>query len=127
MKVMKEVFGNIIWLIFGGFTAAIGTIGGGLATCATIIGIPWGLKQISLGVDMALPFGKRVETDEGGGALQTILNVIWFVCVGWALVLNHLLFGALLTITIVGIPFANQHWKLIKLSAFPFGKRFVPN
>ena len=119
---MMTFLGNIIWLIFGGFTAAFGTITAGLATCATIIGLPLGLKQISVGWAMAVPFGKEVKCDEEVSTLQTLLNIIWFVLFGWVLVLNHLLFGLLLTITIVGIPFAQQHWKLLKLSAFPFGK-----
>ncbi len=116
------LLGNIIWLIFGGFTAAFGTISAGIATCATIIGIPIGLKQISVGWSMAIPFGKEVKTQSDVSTLQTLLNIIWFVLFGWVLVLNHLLFGLLLTVTIVGIPFAKQHWKLLKLSAFPFGK-----
>lgn len=119
---MGTLLGNIIWLIFGGFTAALGTISAGIATCATIIGIPLGLKQISVGWSMVAPFGKTVKCEENVTTLQTILNIIWFVLFGWILVLNHILFGALLAITVVGIPFANQHWKLLKLSAFPFGK-----
>ncbi len=119
---MSKAIGNIIWLIFGGLTAAIGTMTAGIATCATLIGIPLGLKQISVGASMLLPFGREVQCEAEVSTLQTLLNIIWFVCFGWALVLNHLFFGAILTITIVGIPFANQHWKLLKLSAFPFGK-----
>ena len=119
---MGKLIGNIIWLIFGGFTAALGCITAGLATCATIIGIPIGLKQISLGASMALPFGKEVKSHGKVSTLQTILNIVWFILFGWILVLNHLLFGLLLTITVVGIPFAKQHWKLLRLSAFPFGK-----
>jgi uncharacterized membrane protein YccF (DUF307 family) len=119
---MGSLLGNIIWLIFGGFTAALGTITAGIATCATIIGIPMGLKQISVGWSMAFPFGKEVKCAEEVSALQTVLNIIWFVLFGWILLLNHILFGLLLTITIIGIPFAKQHWKLLKLSCFPFGK-----
>lgn len=118
------LIGNILWLIFGGFTAAFGTISAGIATCATIIGLPLGLKQISVGAAMTLPFGREVKAREEVSTLETILNIVWFVCFGWVLVLNHLLFGLLLTLSIVGIPFANQHWKLLRLSAFPFGKTF---
>ena len=121
---MGSLLGNIIWLVFGGFTAAAGMITAGLATCVTIIGIPLGLKQMSVGVAMAVPFGREVKVDQEVSTMQTLLNAIWFVLVGWALVLNHLLFGLLLTITVVGLPFAHQHWKLLKLSAFPFGKGF---
>ena len=121
---MANLIGNIIWLLFGGFTAALGTITAGVATCATFIGIPLGLKQISVGAGMALPFGREVRTASEVTTLQTLLNIIWFFVFGWVLVLNHLFFGILLTLTVVGIPFANQHWKLLKLSAFPFGKTF---
>ena len=119
---MGSLFGNIIWLIFGGFTAAFGMITAGIATCLTIIGIPFGLKQLSVGWAMAVPFGKQVKQADEVSGLQTLLNIIWFVVFGWILVLNHLLFGLLLAITVIGIPFAKQHWKLSKLSAFPFGK-----
>lgn len=122
--IMTKTLGNIIWLLFGGLTAALGTISAGVATCATIIGLPLGLKQISVGASMAIPFGREIRQAEDVSALQSILNLVWFVCFGWALVLNHVVFGLLLTLTVVGIPFANQHWKLMKLSAFPFGKTF---
>ena len=123
---MRNTLGNIIWLLFGGFAAAVGTIGAGLATCSTIIGIPIGLKQISVGAGMAIPFGREVKEAQEVSTLQTLLNIIWFLVFGWILVLNHVFFGVLLTLSIVGIPFANQHWKLLKLSAFPFGKTFEP-
>lgn len=123
---MGSLIGNIVWLIFGGFTAAAGMVTAGLATCATIIGIPLGLKQIGVGVAMGLPFGREVREAKDVTTLQTVLNIVWFVLFGWLLVLNHLLFGVLLTLTVVGIPFAKQHWKLLKLSAFPFGKTFEP-
>lgn len=121
---MTQFIGNIIWLVFGGFTAALGTMSAGIATCTTIIGIPFGLKQISVGAAMTLPFGREVRTEPELSVWQVLANAVWFVSFGWALVLNHLVFGILLTLTVVGIPFAKQHWKLLELSAFPFGKSF---
>ena len=38
------------------------------------------------------------------------------------LAVNHLVFAAILAITIVGLPFARQHIKLIPLSLLPFGR-----
>jgi len=76
---------------------------------------------------MFLPFGKSiVEDPDAGSTLNAILNVIWIVGWGWALALNHLVFAALLAITIVGLPFAKQHLKLMMLSLFPFGRRMLP-
>ena len=49
--------GNIIWLIFGGFIAALGYIIGGLALCVTIVGIPFAL-------DLGDPTAPAVQADD---------------------------------------------------------------
>lgn len=118
------LLGNLVWLVFGGFTAALGTVVGGLALCLTIIGIPFGIATIKLGLSMFLPFGKDIVAEpDADSTLNMVLNVIWIVVWGWALALNHLFFAAILAITIIGIPFAQQHLKLMKLSLLPFGRR----
>jgi uncharacterized membrane protein YccF (DUF307 family) len=61
-------------------------------------------------------------TPESGGCLQTVFNVGWAVFFGWEIALSHLIHGLLLAITIIGIPFAMQHFKLAPLALFPFGK-----
>ena len=115
--------GNIIWLIFGGFFAALGYIVGGLLTCLTIIGIPFGLQSIKLGWASMTPFGKSLVTDpKSGTGLYIIFNILWLVLFGWEIALLHLGSAALLAITIIGIPFALQHIKLIPLALFPFGQ-----
>lgn len=116
-----SLIGNIIWLIFGGFLAGLGYILGGLLLCLTIIGIPFGLKSIRLGVATMMPFGKEVvETGSDGGCLQLIFTIIWVVLFGWEIAVAHLLGGLFLAITIIGIPFAKQHFKLIPVALFPF-------
>jgi uncharacterized membrane protein YccF (DUF307 family) len=118
--------GNIIWLIFGGFFAGLGYIIGGLAMCITIIGIPFGVQQIRLGFATMTPFGKKVEVDESANTgLNIILNAIWCVFFGWEIAINHLVFGILFYVTIVGIPFGQQHFKLIPMALFPFGRKLV--
>lgn len=113
--------GNLIWLIFGGFVAGLGYILGGLVLCLTIIGIPFGLRVISLGVATLAPFGKEVVYREcGDGCLPLLFNIIWIVLFGWEIALAHLIGAGLLAITIVGIPFAKQHFKLIPISFAPF-------
>jgi uncharacterized membrane protein YccF (DUF307 family) len=116
-----SVIGNIIWLIFGGFIAAIGYILGGLLLCITIIGIPFGTRSIKLGVASLAPFGKEVvDAESRGGCLQLVFSALWIVLFGWEIALAHLTGGLLLAITIVGIPFAKQHFKLIPVALFPF-------
>jgi uncharacterized membrane protein YccF (DUF307 family) len=50
------------------------------------------------------------------------MNLIWIFCGGFWIALTHLFFGILLCITIVGIPFGRQHFKLMNLAFTPFGK-----
>ncbi len=115
-----SLIGNIIWLIFGGLVTGIEYILSGLLLCLTIIGIPFGLRSIKLGITMFAPFGKQVVEAEYKGPLKLIFDAIWIILFGWEIALTHLFFALLLAITIVGLPFAKQHLKLIPLALFPF-------
>jgi uncharacterized membrane protein YccF (DUF307 family) len=120
-----SLLGNIIWLVFGGFLTGLGYILGGILLCITIIGIPFGLQAIKLGGATMTPFGRKiVENNNPNSVLNIILNVLWMVFVGWEIALVHLLHAVLLAITIIGLPFAKQHIKLIALALFPFGRDF---
>ena len=115
--------GNIIWLVFGGFFAAAGYILAGLATCLTIVGIPFGIQSIKLGWASLAPFGKQLEMDPvSSSPLYLLFNIAWLLLFGWEIAMIHLTSAAILAITIVGLPFAVQHLKLIPLALFPFGQ-----
>ena len=115
--------GNIIWLIFGGFIAGLGYIIGGLLLCLTIIGIPFGVQSIKLGLATFAPFGKEiVEVENANSCLRVAFNLIWLVLFGWEIAIAHAVSALFLAITIVGIPFAVQHVKLIPLALMPFGR-----
>lgn len=118
-----SILGNIVWLIFGGFFSGMGYILGGLLTCLTIIGIPFGVQSIKLGAATLTPFGKEITIRENsGGILETTFNILWAILFGWEIALAHLTSAIILAITIIGLPFARQHIKLIPLAIFPFGK-----
>ncbi|XFA72736.1 YccF domain-containing protein [Thermosynechococcaceae cyanobacterium Okahandja] len=118
-----SLLGNLIWLIFGGLFTGIGYMIGGLSLCLTIIGIPFGLKAIQLGWSTLLPFGKEiVERPDANSTLTMIFNILWLLIIGWGIALNHLIWGAILAITIIGLPFARQHFKLMILGLLPFGR-----
>jgi uncharacterized membrane protein YccF (DUF307 family) len=120
-----SLLGNIIWLLFGGFVSGLGYIVGGLGICLTIIGIPFGLQAIKLGIATLTPFGKKVvELDNADSPLRLIFNVIWIVLFGWEIALLHLVHGLILAITIIGLPFAKQHFKLLIMALLPFGRDF---
>ncbi|HMK17142.1 MAG TPA: YccF domain-containing protein [Chitinophagaceae bacterium] len=121
-----NLFGNIIWLIFGGLFAALGYLIGGVLLCLTIIGIPWGLQCFKLAGLVLLPFGKNVISDGGStGCLSVLYNVIWILAGGWYTAVIHIFMGIILFITIIGIPWGRQHFKLVEISLMPFGKRIV--
>ena len=121
-----NLLGNLIWLVFGGFLAAIGYIVGGFVLCLTIVGIPWGLQCFKLASVVLWPFGKTIVPKKGGeGCLSLLCNIIWLLCGGLYTALIHLVFAAIFYITIIGIPFGRQHLKLMELSLLPFSRNVI--
>ena len=121
-----NTIGNLIWLLFGGLISAIGYVVGGFALCVTIIGIPFGFQCFKLAAFVLWPFGRRVVgTAASDGCLTLILNIIWLLTGGIWIAITHIVFGLLLFISIIGIPFARQHFKLVEISLMPFGKTII--
>lgn len=113
---------NLVWLLFGGLVVALAYFLGGLLLCITIIGIPFGLQCFKL-VGLALaPFGHEVrEKEPPGGVVAVIMNIIWILLPGLELAVFHLVMAVLLAITIIGLPLAAQHLKMVRLALLPFG------
>jgi uncharacterized membrane protein YccF (DUF307 family) len=59
--------------------------------------------------------------------VRTILNIIWFVLAGLWLALAYGIAGLILCITIIGIPFGVQSFKLAGYALWPFGRVLVPS
>ena len=114
-----RMLGNIFWIIFGGILSALGWIAAGCLWCITIVGIPIGKQCFKLCSISLNPFGKEVEY--GGGAVSFIVNILWIIFSGIELAITNLALGAILCVTIVGIPFGMQFFKIAKLSLMPFG------
>lgn len=57
--------------------------------------------------------------------MQLLLNVIWLVFGGLWLALGYMLAGVILTITIIGIPFAVASFRIGFYALWPFGRRLV--
>lgn len=121
-----KIIGNFIWLLFGGLVTAIGYFAASIPFFISIIGIPFGVQTLKLGVLCLWPFGSEIKIKKGNtGCLSTAMNVIWFLIGGIWISLTHLLFGILLSITIIGIPFGKQHFKLASLALTPFGREII--
>ena len=118
-----KILGNILWLIFGGILIALIHFIVGLVMCVTIIGIPFGVQLFKLGVYAIWPFGHElVDRPNQPDWLSVIMNLLWILLGWWEISVFHLVFGLLFCITIVGIPFGVQHFKMVIPSIMPFGK-----
>ena len=115
--------GNLIWFIFGGFIGGLSWCLAGCLWCITIVGIPIGTQCFKLAALSFFPFGKEVRY--GGGAGSFLLNILWLIFSGLPLALEHFSFGIVLCVTIIGIPFGLQQFKLAKLALMPFGAEVI--
>lgn len=121
-----RIIGNLLWLVFGGLEAAVGYFTGSLAMACTIIGLPVAFQTFKIGLLCLWPFGAEIEdTDSPDGCIRIPLNVLWIILGGLWAWLMHIMFGVLLFVTVIGIPFARQHFKMARLSLAPFGKRVL--
>lgn len=115
--------GNIFWLLLGGIVIAIIYYVVGLLMCITLIGIPFGVQLFKLGTYSLWPFGHElVDGPNEPGCISVFMNLIWILCGWWEIAILHLLCGLIFCISIVGIPFGLQHFKMAVGSIFPFGK-----
>ena len=119
-----RLIGNILWIIFGGLISALAWIAAGIAWCVTIVGIPIGLQCFKLASISFNPFGKEVIYEDSG-AVSFIVNVLWLLLSGWVLALCNFILGCVLCVTIVGIPFGKQFFKIARLSLRPVGAGVV--
>ncbi len=118
--------GNIVWLIFGGLESAFGYFTASLAIAVTIVGLPWAWQTFKIGLLCLWPFGSEVRRSESpDGCITVPLNILWIIFGGLWSWICHIFFGILLCITIVGIPWGRQHFKMSRLALAPFGKEVV--
>jgi uncharacterized membrane protein YccF (DUF307 family) len=128
-----RTLGNFLWIIAGGLVASFAWVLIGCVAFLSIIGIPWGRACFVMAKLTLAPFGKTVmsrkdltlKSDIGTGIFGTFGNIIWFLTGGWFMALSHALYGAGCCVTIVGIPFGIQHFKLGGMAVSPIGKTIV--
>ncbi len=121
-----SILGNIIWLLFGGIIIAIEYVVGSIILMVTIVGIPFGVQTLKLAGLALWPFGRDTRVhSRASGCLYILMNVLWLICGGVCIAITHVIFGLLLCITIIGIPFGLQHFKLTALALTPFGRDIV--
>ena len=129
-----STIGNIIWILLGGIWMSIGWVIAGAIMFVTIIGIPWGRSCFVIARFTLFPFGheavsRRTVTgreDLGTGIAGVLGNIVWLLLAGWWLALGHVLASVAMCLTVIGIPFGIQHFKLAGISLMPVGQTIVP-
>jgi uncharacterized membrane protein YccF (DUF307 family) len=116
---------NVLWLLLSGLWLALAYILAGIIMCILIITIPFGIAAFRLAGYVLWPFGRTVVPRPTAGAFSIIGNILWFILVGWELVLVHLLLGVVLCLTIIGIPLGVGNFKLAFVAVAPLGKDIV--
>ena len=121
-----KLLGNIIWILFGGFFIALYYFMFGLLLCLTVVGIPFGLQLMKIAGFALWPFGHEVQAGpQDSGCLSVCMNILWIIFGGIEIALTHLGLGVAFCVTIIGIPFGLQHFKMALLALVPFGKIIV--
>jgi uncharacterized membrane protein YccF (DUF307 family) len=121
-----HLLGNLIWLVLGGIIIAVEYFIGSITLMITIVGIPFGLQTLKMASLAIWPFGRDTRVDiRASGCLYILMNIIWLLTGGLWIALTHAVFGLILCITIIGIPFGLQHFKLTAIALSPFGRDIV--
>ena len=110
-----------------GWHTALAWLLAGLVLCITIIGIPFGVQCFKIAGFSLWPFGRSIVARPGVRVLGVVGNVLWFFLAGLWIAIGYVISGFLLAITIIGIPFALQAFKLAGVALLPFGKEIVPS
>jgi len=129
--------GNVIWFVLGGWYTALFWLIGALVFAISIVGIPLTIAALQMASLSAWPFGREVvhvrELDNKGvtagtaitGTIGFIVNVVWACTFGILLFFSYLIAGVLCCLTLIGIPFGLQAFKLAGISLWPVGRRVV--
>ena len=121
---------NIIWLVLCGIWMSIAYAIAGLFCFLfffLVITIPFGIAAFRIAGYVLWPFGRTIERRGSAGVGSLIGNILWIIFLGWELALAHLITGALLCLTIIGIPLGLANFKIIPISLLPLGVRIVPS
>jgi uncharacterized membrane protein YccF (DUF307 family) len=116
---------NVIWLVFGGIWMALGYLLAALISFLLIITIPFGFAALRIASYALWPFGRTIVDKPRAGTGTLVGNVIWILLFGLWLAIGHLASAAAMAVTVVGLPLAAAHLKLIPVSLVPLGKEII--
>lgn len=117
---------NLIWLVLCGIWMALGYLIAGVICCILIVTIPFGIASFRIANYALWPFGRTIERKSTAGLGSAFGNVIWVIVAGIWLAIGHIVTGALMCLTIIGIPLGLASFKMVPISLTPLGREIVP-
>ncbi len=114
-----SAIGNILWFLLGGAITGAHWGVAGFLWGITMLGIPVAKQCFKMSKLCFCPFGKKVKYHGRCGSL--FLNLFWISTTGWGLALEAASIGIVCCISIIGIPFGKQYFKIARLALAPFG------
>ena len=129
-----RTLGNLVWFcLLGGFWSWLLWLMASALCFISVVGIPWSRACYNISELAAAPFGKEainrreltLKRDIGTSVFGTVGNLVWLLLIGIWIALAHTIAGVACCITILGIPFGLQHFKLAGLAVAPIGKSIV--
>lgn len=115
----------MIWFILGGLIIALEYIIASIVLIFTVVGISFAKETLRIGSLNSSPFGKRVYKRKTLGYPPILLRAIWIIFGGAWIALSHIILGIAFAITIIGIPFAQKHFRMASVALTPFGVTIV--
>lgn len=121
-KFLRKIeIANMTWFIFGGLIIALEYIIASIFLLITVVGVSFAKETLKIGSLNSSPFGKRVYQKKNFGQPTLFLNIIWIIFGGIWIALSHLILGTAFAITIIGIPFAQKHYRMAAIALTPYG------
>lgn len=116
---------NLIWLVFGGLWMALGYAVAALVCFVLVVTVPWGIASWRNASYALWPFGRTMVPRRDAGVGSALGNIVWLIVAGWWLALGHIVTGIGLAVTIIGIPLAIGHFKLVPVALLPLGHQIA--
>ena len=116
---------NLLWLVLSGLWMAIAYVFFGVLACILIVTIPFGIASFRIAGYALWPFGRTVIRRHDAGVASAVGNLVWLIFAGIWLALGHIVTGALLCVTIIGIPLGVANFKMVPISLTPLGREIV--
>ena len=113
------------WFIFGGLIITLEYVIARMLLILNLVGVSFAKETLKIGSLNSGPFGKRVYQKRPFGQPTILLNLIWIVFGGIWIALSPVILGTAFAITIIGMPFAQKHYRLAAVALTPFGVKII--